>query len=268
MSAAAQAAAVARRDLQIELSYPFNLALRFVQVLFWCLTLYFVAELVQDPPELERYHGDYFGFALVGVIVTTIVAVALGGFGRSVTDEQKAGTLELLLSTPARLGTVMVGSVVVPILFALVQIAVFLLAGWLLFGLDITPGRILVALPVLLISVLVLSTFGVLSAAFVVLTKRGDPFTVVLTQMSTFVAGALFPIAVLPGMVQAVAKLIPTYYTLEGLREALLIGGGFGDVAGEIWVLTLFFIVLVPISTWLFARAVAAARVTGTLGNY
>jgi ABC-2 type transport system permease protein len=264
----AQAAAVARRDLIIELSYPFNLVLRFAQVLFWCLTLFFLAKLVEDPPELARYQGDYFGFALIGIIVTTIVGVALGGFGRSVTDEQKAGTLELLLATPTRLATLMAGSVVVPIALALVQVGIFIAAGWLLFDLDIRLTGLVVAAPVLALSILVLSTFGVLSAAFVVLTKRGDPFTVLLTQMSTFVAGALFPVAVLPGPVQALAKALPAYYTLDGLRGALLTDAGAADVASDLAALAVYLVVLVPISVWFFSRAVAAARVTGTLGNY
>lgn len=263
-----QAAAVARRDLAIELSYAFNLALRFSQVLFWCLSLYFVAKLVENPSELKQYNGDYFGFALVGVLVTTMIGVALGGFGRTVTDEQKAGTLELLLATPTRMATLMAGSVAVPILIAVVQVTLFLSAGWLLFGLDLRPGGLALAAVVLGLSVVVFAGLGVLSAAFVVLTKRGDPFTVVLTQMSALVAGALFPVGVLPGPVQAFARLFPAFYTLEGLRSTLLAGAGWSDTAGELGVLAGFALALIPSSLWIFSRALAAARVTGTLGNY
>jgi ABC-2 type transport system permease protein len=266
--AGAETLAVARRDLIIELSYPFNLVLRFAQVFFWCVTLYFVAKLVRNPPQLRAYEGDYFGFALVGVMVSTVVGVALGGFGRSVTDEQKAGTLELLLATPARLATLMAGSVVVPILLALVQVGIYLAAGWLLFGLDIQPGGLLLALPVLALSFVVFAALGVLSAAFVVLTKRGDPFTVLLTQMSTLAAGAIFPVTVLPSGVQTVSRLIPAYYTLDGLRSVLLQGAGLADVAGDLGALALWSVLLIPFSLWIFARALAAARVTGTLGNY
>lgn len=264
----AQGLAVARRDLVIELSYPFNFVLRYAQVLFWCLTMYFIAKLVEQPPELRRYGGDYFGFALIGISVSTVVGVALGGFGRSVTDEQKAGTLELLLATPIRLATLMAGSVVVPIALALVQIGIYLLAGWLFFGLDLEPGGLILMVPVLVLSLVVFGTFGVLSAAFVVLTKRGDPFTVLLTQMSTLVAGAIFPVAVLPGGVQALAKVLPAYYSLHGLRETLLLGAGFGDIAGDLVALAAYAVVLIPLSVWVFSRALAAARVTGTLGNY
>ena len=264
----AQGLAVARRDLVIELSYPFNFVLRYAQAFFWCLTLFFIAKLVRQPPELARYQGDYFGFALIGVSVSTVVGVALGGFGRSVTDEQKAGTLELLLATPIRVATLMTGSVVVPFAMAILQIGIYLLAGWTLFGLDLDPGGLLLMVPLLLLGLIVFGTFGVLSAAFVVLTKRGDPFTVLLTQMSTLVAGAIFPVAVLPGAVQALAKVLPAFYVLHGLRETLLLGAGLGDIAGDLAALAAFAVVLIPLSVWVFSRALAAARVTGTLGNY
>jgi hypothetical protein len=48
----------------------------------------------------------------------------------------------------------------------------------------------------------------------------------------------------------------------------LLTGAGLGDVVGDLVKLAGFAAVLVPAALWMFSRAIRAARVTGTLGNY
>jgi ABC-2 type transport system permease protein len=117
------------------------------------------------------------------------------------------------------------------------------------------------------LTVLTFCAFGVLSAAFIVLTKRGDPIGL-LTGAGTLFAGVLFPTSVLPGPLESVTRFIPAYYGLEGLRSVLLTGGGLGDIAGDVARLGIFVAILVPIALWCFARAIRAARVSGTLGNY
>lgn len=268
MNAAGRIAALARRDATTQISYQFNLLLRFGQMFFWLLSLYFIAKLVRQPPELARYGGDYFGFALIGVIITAVTALGLGGFGTTINDEQRTGTLELLLATPTSMATLLTGSLVVPLALTAVEIVVYLTAGWAVFGLELTPGRVLTALPALALTAVVLAAFGVLSASFVVLTKRGDPFTLLLTQATTFVAGAIFPVEVLPGPVQALAHAVPAFYSLDALRRVLLTGASLGDVGGDLLALACFGAALLPLSLWAFGRSLAVARRTGTLGNF
>ena len=60
----------------------------------------------------------------------------------------------------------------------------------------------------------------------------------------------------------------PAYYGINGLREALLGGGGWSEVAPDVAVLAGFVVVFLPLSVWIFERALAASRRAGILGNY
>lgn len=259
-------AAIARRDFNIELSYQFALVARAAAIFSTVFTFFFIGKIV-DPRALGSYGDHYFEFALVGIMVATISAVGLATFTDTIRSEQEAGTLEVLLATPTSLATLFVGALVVPICFALLETGLIFVAAVVLGAHFDVSGTftVIMALPPMLA---VYAAFGGVSAAFIILSKRGDPFTPVVTQLTNFLGGALFPIAVLPSALQVVAHLLPPYYALEVLRAGLLRGESIVDVAGDYLILVAFGVVLFPLSLLLLRRALKTARTTGTLGSY
>lgn len=259
--------AIARRDMTVQLSYQFGLWARLGEALLFSTTLYFLSKLVGDTDELARYGGDYFAFAFIGVVVVSFATLGLGAFSRTIADEQRAGTLEVLMSLPAPLGVVLGGAFVVPLALTAVEILVYgLMAS--AFGTRFSFGGVLLALPVLVLTIASFCALGVLSAGFMVLTKRGDPFTLLVTRATTLMAGSLFPVSLLPGWMQTVSKGVPAYYGLRAMRSTLLEGAGLADIAGDIVMLAAFAAVLLPLSLIFFSQALHVARVSGTLGTY
>ncbi len=259
--------AIARRDLSIQLSYQFGLWARLAEVLLFATTLYFIARLVGSPVELAEYGGDYFVFALIGVVVVSFATLGLGSFSRTMSDEQRGGTLEVLMTVPARLAVVLGGAFVVPLALTALEIVAYnLVAAGL--GTRFSFGAVLLALPVLALTIASFCALGVLSAGFIILTKRGDPFTLLTTRATTLLAGSLFPVALLPGWLQVVSKFVPAYYGLRAMRSTLLSGAGLADIAGDVVILCAFVAALLPLSVAFFSRALRVARVSGTLGTY
>ena len=259
--------AVAARDLKTQTSYHFSLLLRFGSVALAIATFYFIAKLVRGSPELARYRGGYFEFVLVGMMVTSFTIVGLQTFAQSIASEQSLGTLEVLLASPTRIGNLLAGALVVPLAMTALEIALYLIVGIGVVGVGFSIIGVLLALPLLVLTVATFCALGILSAAFIVLTKRGDPIAVVVAQGTTFLGGAYFPVTLLPGPLQLVARLTPAYYGIRGIREALLSGAGPAELVDEFAVLIAFTAVLLPGSLWLLSRSLRMARITGTLGN-
>ncbi len=260
-------AALTRRDLIIELSYHFQLMLRFSTVLLAVLMFFFLGRLMGRPEELSRYEGGYFEFALVGLLVMGYSQACVTAFGRSIQTAQADGTFEILLSTPTRLSTLMIGTLAVPMLFATIDAVVYIAFGWALVGFTAPLAGFAIAAMLLLLTVGTFAAIGILSATVIILTKRGDPFSSLVLQLSNLLAGAVFPIAVLPEWLQNFSYVVPAFYGLRGTRELLLAGGGVADVATDILVLVGFNLVLLPASLYALNRAIRMARITGTLGN-
>jgi ABC-2 type transport system permease protein len=263
----AQVWAIAKRDFAVEISYQFALIARVFSIAASVATYYFISKIV-DPAHLQGYAGRYFEFVLIGLLLGAISSVGLGAFTETIHAEQASGTLEVLLATPTALPTLFIGSLVVPLGFALVEI-LFVFGGSIIaLGADFQLQGMLTAALALPPTLALFAAIGAISAAFIVLSKRGDPFTPMITQSTNFLAGALFPIAVLPGFLQGVAHLLPPFYALEVLRAGLINGKSVSDVAGDYLILIGFAIVLLPLSLSLLKRALRVARVTGTLSSY
>lgn len=76
-------------------------------------------------------------------------------------------------------------------------------------------ANVLAALLVLLLSMSVMLGLGILSGAFIMAFKQGDPFTTALTPAAFLLRGVAYPVAVLPGWMQALSVVFPHTYALE-----------------------------------------------------
>jgi ABC-2 type transport system permease protein len=260
-------AALVRRDLTLQLSYHFQLFIKFFSIGMGVLMFYFLSRLVGSAQELEGYRGGYFEFVLIGLLVMAFSQACVSSFSQSIQSAQSDGTLEILLSSAMRLPTLLAGTLIVPVLFALVEGGLYLVVGVLAADLRITLSGVLLAVLLLVLTLGTFAAVGIFSATVIVLTKRGDPFSMLALQASNLLAGAVFPVAVLPGALQALSHAIPAFYGLRGVREILLADGGLVDVRTDLLALLAFNVVMLPAAMWSLSRALNVARVIGTLGN-
>lgn len=268
MSGVHRLRAVVRRDLIIEFSYHLRLIVRFAMLLASLFFVFYVSDFVGVPAGLEGYQGTYFDFVVVGLALTMYLGLGVGGFVARVDQEQASGTFEVLLAGPTRVSTILLSGLVVPFMLTTVELVILLAFGLGVIGSGIGWGALAIAAPLLIVSVLSFSALGIMSAALVVLAKRGDVLSVPLYQATLAFSGVLFPVEVLPAGLRLVPYAFPSFYGLRGLRDALLGGAGFVDVADDLAIVSAFCVVLLPLSLWLFGRAIAAAKRAGVLGNY
>ena len=104
-----------------------------------------------------------------------------------------------------------------------------------------------------------------LSTSYSLLFKRGNPAKWLLLGISGLAGGMMYPVSVLPGYLQAVARLIPLTYSLQGVRAALLGGAAFRELWPSIIALLIFAAILLPLSFLAFAWALRHTKITGTL---
>ncbi len=261
-------AAIARRDWYVLRSYPLQFLTGFGRSLVAIAAIATTARLVRDAPELERYGGDYFPFVLLGMSILVFVTVGITTFSNRIVEEQNLGTLEVVLASPVDLATFLVGGLVVPMARAVVVVIGYVVVAHVAFGVRLDPDGLVVAVPVAVLTVVAFGAIGVLSASLVLLTKRSDPIALVAAQASTFLGGALFPIALLPGWLRWSARCFPSYWSIEALRRALLGDEGLGAAVGPTLVLAAFAVGLVVVAALAFRASVRLGRRLGTLGAY
>jgi ABC-2 type transport system permease protein len=210
-----------KRDFLIAASYKLNSALALLGGLMTLTLLYFLSKTMGAVPLLKNTYGmSYFAFSLVGVAVAAALQSFQTSFSRKLRETQMDGSLETLLCAPISTLGVVSMLALYPMLQALLSALLLLAAGQFLpFGaqLSIQPFPFAVTL---LVSSLPFTALGLLSAAFVMVFKRGDPFTYAVDIASYLVAGILYPREVLPSFLRTAARFVPASYAVDGLRLA------------------------------------------------
>jgi len=256
-----------RRDARIELSYRLSLFTQLAHIFVTCCGFYFLARYVGGRvfPDLGT---DYFSFVLVGVAFSNYLGVSLTGYANSLRDAQMTGVFEQLLVTQTSVGTIVWGGSLYHFVMTTVHALAYLIMGATVFGASLGRANLLGAGVVVLLSVLAFSGLGILSAAMVVLFKKGNPFNWLILSASWLVCGVLYPVSVLPGWLQVVAQWNPLTSSLDALRATLLKGASLTALPAEITMLVAFAITLLPASILLFGWAVEQSKTSGTLADY
>jgi ABC-2 type transport system permease protein len=266
------------RDLQVEVSYRLSFALQilglFVSTLLWYFFARFVDGIGADGEALRRQTGNlsFFPWVLAGITVTRFLDVSLGTFATQIRNEQSLGTLEAMLVTPARLGHLILASSTWSFCYAGLQSALYMVFGVLVFGVEldlVNPLEGLIAFFLtIVLTVLSFSGIGILSAAFVLYFKRGNPINFVISSTSMLFGNVLVPAQSLPESISWIGKLIPIFYATEAARGALLRGESLAEIAPDLLALAGFAAVLLPLGLLGARYAVRRAKQEGTLVQY
>jgi ABC-2 type transport system permease protein len=102
--------------------------------------------------------------------------------------------------------------------------------------------------------------------------KRGDPFGIFLGTGSALFSGVFFPTQLIRdyagSTVANISRVLPPTYGLDGIRRVLIEGQGFAQVRQPLISLLVFLAILLPLSLWVFSRAVRRAKREGSLIQY
>jgi ABC-2 type transport system permease protein len=180
---------------------------------------------------------------LMGVVLTmTMVMIT----GLAITRERERGTMENLLSMPARPFEVLLGKLIPYILVGYIQVGLILVAARFLFQVPIVGS-----LPLLLAVALVFITAN-LAMGITFSTAAQNQLQAV--QMAFFfflpsllLSGFMFPFRGMPPWAQVIGEVFPLTHFLRIVRGILLKGNGIGDVVTELWQIILFAVVALVI---------------------
>ncbi len=112
------------------------------------------------------------------------------------------------------------------------------------------------------------SGIGIVSAAFVLLLKKGDPVAWIFGGVSSLLAGVYYPVSVLPDWLEPLSRFLPLTYALDAMRLAILKGHSLYDVRLDILVLLGFTMFLTPLAFLVFRQALKRAKMDGSLIQY
>jgi ABC-2 type transport system permease protein len=207
-------------------------------------------------------------YLLIGTSVWSYLSVTFEGVTDLITIERWEGTIEHTFMAPISRFTHMVGSCWYAIAHGLLFTFIQLIVVGAFFHLDLSHANYLTAIFMLLIGSVSFIGFGIAASVLPLLfTERGSQMSYIVRAILLLVSGVYYPISVLPGWMQALARVSPALYVLQGLRSALLDGTPLWSMTtwNNTWPLIITGVVSVPVGVFIFRIAERYAKRTGKL---
>lgn len=201
---------------------PTELVTRAVQPALWLLIFGEVFTRIRAVP---TGGVPYLDFMAPGILAQSVLFVAIF-YGIAVIWERDLGTLHKLLVSPTPRGALVLGKGVSAGARSLSQVAiVYTLA--LVLGVRMNPNPLALAgvAAAVLIGACCFATLSLIIAALVKTRERFMGIGQVLTMPLFFASNAIYPLAIMPPWLHAIARFNPLSYEVDALR-ALMIAGG------------------------------------------
>lgn len=181
---------------------------------------------------------------LLGAILTmTMVLIT----AIAITRETERGTLEALLTSPARPAEVMIGKITPYVFVGFAQVALMLLGARFLFDVPFT-GSVTVFLLAISLFILVNLSIGFLFSTMARSQLQAMQMTIFMFLPSLLLSGFMFPFYGMPGWAQALGQMLPITHFIRAMRAVMLKGADFGGVWSNLWPLMLILAVVAAIA--------------------
>lgn len=175
---------------------------------------------------------DNFGPVLIGFFAFFFVFLVAG---ISFLKERTTGTLERLVATPIKRWEIVVGYVVGFGIFTTIQA---ILLTW--FSVDVLGmmmnGQLIALLLVTFLLSMTALTFGIFLSSFANSEFQMMQFIPLVIVPQIFFSG-LFNIDTMAAWLRWLSRIMPLYYGADAMRNVMIRGKGFADIAGDMAVL-------------------------------
>jgi len=184
---------------------------------------------------------DNFGPILIGFFIFFFVFLIAGV---SFLGERTSGTLERILATPLRRWEIVIGYILGFGVFTIIQSA---LISW--FSINILNimmvGSFALVLLITILTAMVALTIGMFISAFASNELQMIQFIPIIIVPQIFFSG-LFDLSTMSPWLQSIGRFMPLWYIADALRNIMIRGKGWTDIAFDVVILLLicaFFII-------------------------
>jgi ABC-2 type transport system permease protein len=184
----------------------------------------------------ERRSAVFVIPGLIGIILTLTMMMFTAV---SVVREREHGNLELLINTPVSTTELMVGKVVPYIVIGLIQLALILAVGRLLFNIPV-HGSIFELYIAALFFIAANLALGLFISTLVKTQFQAIQITIFILLPSILLTGFMFPFAGMPQIVQYLGEMLPNTHFIRLTRGIMLRGANLGEMYQELIALGVF----------------------------
>ena len=258
-----------KRDFRMLFTYKLALSTSFLGIFFNLFYLVLFGSMFgrRELSALAPYGGDFISYIIVGSIGWGFLWGIMGSTSGALRSEMMRGTLESILLTSTRVSTIMIAYTIFGCLFGLLSIGLLISVGFLCFGVSFGAATVYTFI-IMFLSALLMMGFGMIFGGLTIWVKNIGTLAILTQNIAMFFCGVYFPITVLPEYLQPIAKYVPFYYSIEGLRKSLIPTTPESEIIKYVIILLVLSIAFILIGLYILHKGLNKAKKDGSLVFY
>jgi ABC-2 type transport system permease protein len=225
------------------------------------LTIVFISRGVDLSPAARNELATKL---LVGGVIWAFLGIIFEIVTETVAWERWEGTIEYTFMAPVSRPVHLIGMGIYAVIYGLVRAALIFVAVVAFIGLHLPNANYPAAVALLAIASISFIGVGMMTAVLPLISpEKGTQLGFVAQGLMLVVSGVYYPVSVLPGWMQWIAKISPATYALRGNRRQILEGAGLAWA--DVWPLLVIGALSIPIGLLVFRAGERYAKQHGKL---
>src|SRR5256884_1941028 len=201
---------------------------------------------------------------LVGAVIWAYLGIIFEILTETVAWERWEGTIEYTFMAPLSRPVHLFGMGGFAVVYGIVRAVLLFGVVAAFFTLHVPHANYIAALVLLVVASISFIGIGMMTAVLPLISpEKGTQLGFVAQGLLLVVSGVYYPVSVLPGWMQWIAKISPATYALRGNRAQILHGAGLAWA--DVWPLLAIGIVSVPLGLVVFRTGERYAKRHGKL---
>jgi len=211
-----------------------------------------------ETPVRSRYNQtlNYKHYMVPGLLVALVTLIATLVSAQNIAREKELGTLEQLNVTPLTRGQFIAAKLLPFWVLGMVDLAIGLTAGWLIFGIPVR-GSLFLLFGSAAVYLVVALAIGLWISTMVETQQQAMFVTFFIMNIYLLMSGLFTPIDSMASWVQTVSLLNPVRHFVTISRALLVKGAGFPEIARPLAVLAVFAVVMLALAIRQYSKRTA-----------
>ena len=162
----------------------------------------------------------FIDFFIPGIIAMAVMTLSLFGTVNLNTELRQKGIIRKLSTTPITRTDWILSDILYQFILAIISTIAMLLVSYAVFNVSLHITVWILAF--ILLDVFAFVGIGMILTRFAKEAQSAAAAANVISFPMMFLSGSFFPIELMPGFLQTIAKILPLYYVNEGLRASMI----------------------------------------------
>lgn len=199
---------------------------------------------------------DYRHYMVPGILVSLVTLIGTLLTAQNIARERELGTLEQLNVTPITRGQFIVAKLLPFWALALVDFAIGLTVGWLVFDIPVR-GSLVLLFSVAAIYLIVALAIGLWVSSLVDTQQQAMFVTFFVMMIYLLMSGLFTPVDSMPRWVQVASEFTPVRHFVQISRAILVKGAGLAEIARPLVILVIYAAVMLTVAVRQYSKRTA-----------